>query len=105
MADRRGQSEPAGLWAAIGGLGITVRSAFGLPARLVWHKAMFGLPRLPAFPITLHRQPTATTEGLERLRTLIREAVAEQLPASGTRRASRKVIRPGAVKRQQGSMR
>jgi hypothetical protein len=45
----------AGLWAsAIGGLGVTLRSPLGLPAKLVCEKELFGLPRLELFPVTLH---------------------------------------------------
>ena len=72
----------AGLWAsAIGGLGITARSSLGLPAKLVWDKEMFDLPELPAFPVTLHAQSNAMSEGVERLRAIIRNAVADTLSA------------------------
>ena len=67
----------AGLWAsAIGGLGVTARSSLGLPAKLVWDKALFDLPRLPAFPVTLHAQSNEMSDGVERLRTIIRDSVA-----------------------------
>lgn len=67
----------AGLWAsAIGGLGITARSSLGLPAKLVWDKAMFDLPKLPAFPVTLHTQSSEMSDGVERLRMIIRDSVA-----------------------------
>ena len=70
----------AGLWAsAIGGLGITVRSSLGLPARLIWDKAMFDLPKLPSFPVTLHTQSGEMSDGVERLRAIIRDAVADAL--------------------------
>jgi DNA-binding transcriptional LysR family regulator len=70
----------AGLWAsAIGGLGITARSSLGLPARLVWDKAMFGLPKLPSFPVTLHARSSEMSDGVERLRAIIRDAVAGAL--------------------------
>lgn len=72
----------AGLWAsAIGGLGITARSSLGLPAKLVWDKAMFGLPKLPAFPVTLHAQSNEISDGVERLRAIIRDAAAGALRA------------------------
>lgn len=70
----------AGLWAsAIGGLGITARSSLGLPAKLIWGRTMFDLPELPSFPITLHTQSNEMSDGVERLRTIIRDAVAETL--------------------------
>src|SRR5580698_4191714 len=70
----------AGLWAsAIGGLGITVRSSLGLPARLVWDREMFDLPTLPAFPVTLHAQPEALSDGVQRLREIIRQTTSEVL--------------------------
>lgn len=70
----------AGLWAsAIGGLGITARSSLGLPAKLVWDKDMFDLPKLPAFPVTLHTQLNEMSDGVERLRAIIRESVAGAL--------------------------
>jgi len=70
----------AGLWAtAIGGLGITARSSLGLPAKLVWDREMFDLPTLPAFPVTLHAQPDARSDGVERLREIIRQTTSEVL--------------------------
>jgi DNA-binding transcriptional LysR family regulator len=70
----------AGLWAtAIGGLGITVRSSLGLPEKLVWDREMFDLPTLPAFPVTLHAQPDALSDGVERLRAIIRQTTSEVL--------------------------
>ena len=70
----------AGLWAtAIGGLGITARSSLGLPAKLVWDREMFDLPTLPAFPVTLHAQPEALSDGVERLREIIRQSTSEVL--------------------------
>jgi DNA-binding transcriptional LysR family regulator len=70
----------AGLWAtAIGGLGITARSSLGLPAKLVWDREMFDLPTLPAFPVTLHAQPEARSDGVQRLREIIRQSTSEVL--------------------------
>ncbi len=65
----------AGLWAsAKGGLGVTARSAANLPAGLVSDPALFGLPVLGAFPITLHMVVGAGEEA-GRLRDFIAEAV------------------------------
>lgn len=80
----------AGLWAsAIGGLGITARSSLGLPAKLVWDKAMFDLPELAAFPVTLHTRRSEMSDGVERLRAILREAVAGGLRRERTRGGGR----------------
>ena len=72
----------AGLWAsAMGGLGITARSALGLPAKLVSDRDMFDLPALSAFPVTLHVRPNARSDGVERLRAIIRQATVDVLSA------------------------
>lgn len=66
----------AGIWAAArGGLGITARSALGLPASLEHAPSMFGLPRLGAFPITLHTRRGRVGDGVKRLRDIVRESV------------------------------
>jgi DNA-binding transcriptional LysR family regulator len=70
----------AGLWAsAIGGLGITARSALGLPRKLTWNKEMFDLPALPAFPVTLHAQAGTLSVAVERLRAITRDTVVSAL--------------------------
>jgi DNA-binding transcriptional LysR family regulator len=71
----------AGVWAAArGGLGVTVRSALGLPATLAHGKAMFGLPPLGEFPVTLHaRRGGARSDGVRRLREIVRKAASELL--------------------------
>jgi DNA-binding transcriptional LysR family regulator len=70
----------AGLWAsAVGGLGITVRSALGLPSHLRWNKEMFGLPELPSFPVTLHARAGDAGEIVGRLRAIIRDRAADFL--------------------------
>jgi DNA-binding transcriptional LysR family regulator len=77
----------AGLWAAaVGGLGITVRSRLALPETLVWRRQLFGLPTLEPFPITLLTQPHAIGESIKRLHTIIREELAAALPAPARRR-------------------
>lgn len=76
----------AGLWAsAIGGLGITARSALGLPGKLLWGKEMFDLPALSAFPVTLHAQSGTLSVGVERLRSITRDTVASALRAKAER--------------------
>jgi hypothetical protein len=98
-------SSLAGLWAsAIGGLGITARSSLGLPARLVWDKAMFDLPRLPSFSVTLHTHSSEMSDGVERLRAIIRDTVAEALRTVNDQspiRGRRKRLAP--VKRQRAA--
>jgi DNA-binding transcriptional LysR family regulator len=73
----------SGLWAsALGGLGLTVRSALGLPPTLVSGPALLGLPRLGTFPVTLHARAHSRSAGVERLQAMVREAVARALPAA-----------------------
>ncbi len=71
----------AGVWAAVrGGLGVTVRSALGLPGSLSHGKSMFGLPALGAFPVTLHaRRGGAGSDGVRRLHEIVRKAASELL--------------------------
>jgi DNA-binding transcriptional LysR family regulator len=79
----------SGLWAsALGGLGVTVRSSLGLPAGLVSGKALLGLPPLGSFPVTLHArvQPSA---GVERLRAIVSDVVAQALPRGTGRQGGR----------------
>ncbi|MEP6730699.1 MAG: LysR substrate-binding domain-containing protein [bacterium] len=93
----------AGVWAAaIGGLGITMRSALGLPQALSSGKAMFNLPRLGEFPVTMHARIGRQSEAVERLRAIVREAVREGLPRAGagtapTRRRTRATTRGKAA--------
>lgn len=71
----------AGVWAAArGGLGVTVRSALGLPASLSHGKSLFGLPALGKFPVTLHaRRGGANSGGVQRLREIVRATAGELL--------------------------
>jgi DNA-binding transcriptional LysR family regulator len=81
----------SGLWAsAIGGLGITVRSSMGVPARLVSGKSMFQLPVLGSFPVTLHTRARPLSVGVERLHAIVSDVVGQSLPASREGQASRK---------------
>lgn len=69
-----------GLWAsALGGLGLTVRAARRVPAGLRSANALFGLPRLGSFPVTLHGRPGARSAAVERLRALVAEVAAGAL--------------------------
>jgi len=70
----------AGVWAAArGGLGVTVRSALGLPASLAHGTSMFGLPALGQFPVTLHTRRRASSDGVRRLREIVRNTAGERL--------------------------
>ena len=71
----------AGLWAAAsGGLGITLRTALGLPANLNAAANLFDLPYPGHFPVTLHIRPTTPTPSVERLHILIFEVTQQHLP-------------------------
>lgn len=70
----------AGLWAsALGGLGITARSRMNLPTGLIHGAALFGLPALGTFPMTLHVRRDVGMAAA-RLRDFVAEAVAS-MPA------------------------
>ncbi|WP_396329185.1 LysR substrate-binding domain-containing protein [Burkholderia anthina] len=69
----------AGLWAAAAaGLGLTVRSHYGLPASVrVLDAASFGLPALPSLPLMLLRRTSSVTPSVERLARIVAQAVRE----------------------------
>lgn len=67
----------AGLWAAAAaGLGVTVRSPYGLPptVRTLDPKA-YGLPRLPALGLSLVRASNVATPPVDLLATIVMDAV------------------------------
>ncbi|HUO00802.1 MAG TPA: LysR substrate-binding domain-containing protein [Bradyrhizobium sp.] len=71
-----------GLWAAVeAGLGVTLRTAVGLPATL--HILDRGLPALaePALPVCLHDGGRALNHTLRSLQSAIIETVASNLPS------------------------
>jgi DNA-binding transcriptional LysR family regulator len=75
-----------GLWAtAQGGLGLTVRTLLGVPAGLRAAPTLFGLPRLGAFPVTLHARPGAGPPA-ERLAAIVAEVAARVLPEAAAAR-------------------
>jgi DNA-binding transcriptional LysR family regulator len=82
----------SGLWAAVlGGLGITMHSALNLPEGLVSAKSLYNLPALGCLPVTLHRNANAGGVAIERMASLLTEALAFiRLPAR-KRRALRDV--------------
>ena len=73
----------AGLWAAASaGLGVTVRTEMGLPQNLIGSKALFDLPKVGAFSVTLHRKSERNPAAVERLDEIVREVVMGILPRS-----------------------
>ncbi|MCR4468427.1 LysR substrate-binding domain-containing protein [Burkholderia sp. SCN-KJ] len=69
----------AGLWAAAAaGLGLTVRSHYGLPASVrVLDAASSGLPALPGLPLMLLRRTSSATPTVERLARIVTQAVRD----------------------------
>ncbi|MBR8459070.1 LysR family transcriptional regulator [Burkholderia dolosa] len=69
----------AGLWAAAAaGLGLTVRSHYGLPASVrALDAATCGLPELPSVPLILLRRASSATPTVDRLARIVTQAVAD----------------------------
>ncbi|HDR8988213.1 LysR substrate-binding domain-containing protein [Burkholderia vietnamiensis] len=69
----------AGLWAAAAaGLGVTVRSHYGLPASVrALDVAACGLPALPSLPLLLLRRTSSATPTVERLAQIVTQAVRD----------------------------
>jgi DNA-binding transcriptional LysR family regulator len=78
-----------GLWAAAAaGLGLVVRTAYGLPASVRPIEASAGLPALGTIPLVLLRAPGQMSPVAERLLGIIRGVLgAEYKPSAGIRRA------------------
>ncbi|KWN17105.1 LysR family transcriptional regulator [Burkholderia ubonensis] len=68
----------AGLWAAASaGLGLTVRSHYGLPASVrLLDAAPLGLPELPSVPLMLLRRASSATPTVDRLARIMTHAVS-----------------------------
>ncbi|KWE57922.1 LysR family transcriptional regulator [Burkholderia ubonensis] len=68
----------AGLWAAASaGLGLTVRSHYGLPASVrLLDAAPLGLPELPSVPLVLLRRASSATPTVDRLARIMTQAVS-----------------------------
>ncbi|QNI36129.1 LysR family transcriptional regulator [Edaphobacter albus] len=65
-----------GLWAALlGGLGITARTGLNLPDGLVSAGSLYGLPLLEGMPVTLHRNVRSDGVAVDRMRTLLVDAL------------------------------
>ncbi|RKP53548.1 LysR substrate-binding domain-containing protein [Pararobbsia silviterrae] len=67
----------AGLWAAAGaGLGVTVRTHYGLPSTVrILDAAAHGLPPLPSLPLALVRASNTPTPPVDQLAALVLDAV------------------------------
>ncbi|WP_175896388.1 LysR substrate-binding domain-containing protein [Burkholderia pseudomultivorans] len=67
----------AGLWAAAAaGLGLTVRTRYGLPASVrLLDAASFGLPELPSLPLILLRRASSATPTVDQLARIVAQAV------------------------------
>ncbi|MDR5761902.1 LysR substrate-binding domain-containing protein [Caballeronia sp. LZ035] len=76
----------SGLWAAAAaGLGVTVRTSYGLPATVRPLDAEEGgLPALPSIPLALHRASGIGSPLVERLASLVVESVREAHVSSET---------------------
>ncbi|KVD68429.1 LysR family transcriptional regulator [Burkholderia ubonensis] len=68
----------AGLWAAASaGLGLTVRSHYGLPASVrLLDAAPLGLPELPSVPLMLLRRASSATPTVDRLARIMTQVVS-----------------------------
>jgi DNA-binding transcriptional LysR family regulator len=81
-----------GLWAALlGGLGITARTALNLPEGLRSAASLFGLPLLGALPVTQHRNAQAQGAAIDRMASLISEALKLALSSRSNGKAPRNV--------------
>jgi DNA-binding transcriptional LysR family regulator len=76
----------AGLWAAAAaGLGMTVRTPYGLPSTVrTLDPADFGLPALPSLGLSLLRASSAAAAPVEQLATIVVEAVRGYAGIEGT---------------------
>jgi DNA-binding transcriptional LysR family regulator len=74
-----------GLWAAAAaGLGITIRTPLGLPDKVRrLQSGEAGLPALPKLDLVLHRAEAEQSPAIERLATIVLQAVRESLGEYG----------------------
>jgi hypothetical protein len=65
-----------GLWAALlGGLGITARTALNIREGLVAAPSLYDLPPLGRMPVTVHRNAHASGVAMDRMASLLSEAL------------------------------
>ena len=70
--------------AAAAGLGLTVRSQYGLPASVrVLDAASCGLPALPSLPLILLRRTSSATPTVDRLARIVKQAVRDATEGRG----------------------
>jgi DNA-binding transcriptional LysR family regulator len=70
-----------GIWAAVdAGLGVTLRTATGLPKQLTVLNAKAGLPRLPRVDVSLHDGGRELTPAAIRFKEILFETLAEDRP-------------------------
>lgn len=69
----------AGLWAAAAaGLGVTVRTAIGMPGGLsILDPKTVGLPALPSIPLSLHRAENEPSEAVARLSAILLDIIRD----------------------------
>lgn len=76
-------SSLSGLWAAVeAGLGVTVRTALGMPDGLRVLGQGDGLPPLSTVPLLLHRAGEGRSAAVERLSAILTDRLAACLPAA-----------------------
>lgn len=82
----------SGLWAAAeAGLGVTIRTAIGLPKSLrMLEPAACGLPELPSIRLALHTAEAQPRAAVARLADILRETLFERLPPNA-------ILRPGRI--------
>jgi DNA-binding transcriptional LysR family regulator len=72
-----------GLWAAVdAGLGVTVRTAAGLPSQLLVLPKGFGLPPLASTELSLHDAGRELTPATARFKEILLQTLAANLPAA-----------------------
>jgi DNA-binding transcriptional LysR family regulator len=65
-----------GLWAALlGGLGVTARTAFNLPAGLQASRSLYGLPPAGSLEVAVHRNPHSNSAAADCMATLLQDAL------------------------------
>jgi DNA-binding transcriptional LysR family regulator len=73
-----------GLWAAVdAGLGITLRTALGLPRSLSVLDGGSGLPPVPTIGLALHDGGRELSPAAKRLKSILTETLADSLPRLG----------------------
>lgn len=80
-----GSASLAALWAATSaGLGLTVRTPFGLPSHVrTLDRAVLSLPALPQISLVLYRAQAHSEAPASRLATLLLEAVRQHVQPVG----------------------